>query len=185
MLMILVLAMISLAGCDLVRGSSEVVGTTSNSHPPQTPWESLVFILPLHLSRLGSMCATHSMYFCLDKLWTEPLHVVDVDTAQAQHPEDSWFNQVFNVEYEESSREGDLASEFQRLVSSGGAFRDYNIISKRMYREQECCDSQNKDYVQYGFRNRLMSPSEYLRRLTDFSETADSSTERHLNYIEV
>ena len=62
---------------------------------------------------------------------------MDVDTAQAQHPEDSWFNQVFNVEYEESSREGDLASEFQRLVSSGGAFRDYNIISKRMYRERE------------------------------------------------
>ena len=58
-------------------------------------------------------------------------------------------------------------------------------LEDNLFIAEECCDSQNKDYVQYGFRNRLMSPSEYLRRLTDFSETADSSTERHLNYIEV
>ena len=134
-------------------------------------WESIIFTIPVKppFNRFGSFCHSRSIFYCLTLF---KLKSNEVNAPAVQY---------FPSNFQSASREPFAA--LTKMKQNG--LEQLNIIFGPSYKKHNffvisdgCCGGQFVWYFNYGFKQALLTPSEYFERLTDYSEG-----EKQLNYV--
>ena len=135
-----------------------------------TVWSSIIFTIPVNPSfnQYGSFCEEKSSYYCLTSFRTRgneptPFAMEHSYVVLPRFPRDPY--------------EG-----FAKLKKS--ALDQFHAVFEPSYEKHNffvirdgCCFGQFVWYFNFGFREALLTPSEYFEQLTDYSE------DKQLNYL--
>ena len=133
-------------------------------------WKSQTFIIPPGVSRndAGDYCREFSNFYCLHAYETRP----GVPSLAVEYDyDDLMYDLQLAIAVEELR-----FSLFQQCQQRFHAiFRRHNIY----HGDEGCCEKQCGLYIQHGFTKMVLTPGNYISKLTDYSEF-----NKQLNYIE-
>ena len=148
-----------------VRGNDIVVNSTAELN-----WSSTIFMIPVALpyNHFWDVCRTKSSYYCLVSF--------EVQTGLSNPAFELRMGNNLNPLGEISNRQKRLKK--FAVEECDSAFRAAFQLHNYYVLREDCCQGQCIYYFSYGFKEALITPTEYFAKITDYSEE-----NKHLNYL--